>query len=131
MKYSQVIGIISSLLLVASCFLPWSFIASQHLQVTGLNLSVPNFGRPGLLNVILAGLLILFFLIPRIWAKRLNVFLAAFNLAWSIRNYLLVTSCEAGDCPEKKGGIYLLLILSVIIMLMTFLPSLKITEEET
>ena len=129
MKYSQSIGILCCLFLVYSCFLPWSFIESQHILVTGLNRSVPDFGRPGLLNVILAGMLIIFFLIPRVWAKRLNVFLGAFNLAWSIRNYLLVTSCEAGDCPEKRTGIYLVLILSGLILLMTFLPPLKINEE--
>ncbi len=120
MKYSQSIGILCCVFLVYSCFIPWSFIESQHILVTGLNRSVPDFGRPGLLHVILAGLLIIFFLVPRIWAKRLNVFLGAFNLAWSIRNYLLVTSCEAGDCPEKRTGIYLVLILSGLILLMTF-----------
>ena len=42
MKYSQHIGIIAALLLIASCFLPWIEIAALHKTLNGLNGYVNN-----------------------------------------------------------------------------------------
>ncbi|MGI8949971.1 MAG: hypothetical protein ACR2FN_00155 [Chitinophagaceae bacterium] len=129
MKYSQTIGIIASISLIIICFLPWSFIASKNILVYGMHAEGTDFGKPGLLNLILCFITIVLFLIPKIWSKRLNVFIAALNLAWSIRNYFLISSCIMGDCPVKKTAIYLLPLLSLIILLMSFLP--KINMEKT
>lgn len=125
MKYSQSIGIIAVLLLVATCFFPWSFIVSRQITVTGLHAPGTDYGKPGLLNIILSCLMLVFFSIRTIGAKRTNVFIAAFNLAWSVRNYLLLSACMMGECPEKKAALMILLILSGIIMLMALLPKLQ------
>jgi len=61
-------------------------------------------------------------LIPKIWAKRINIFIAAINLALAIKNYILFTMCREGICPEKKAGIYLLLLVSIFLLAMTFFP---------
>jgi hypothetical protein len=89
-----------------------------------------SFGKPGLLNIAFAGLAIIFFSIEKIWAKRTNVFIATINFAWALRNFLLLSMCQSGDCPEKKSGLYLLLITSFIMMLMSFLPKIKVPEEK-
>lgn len=122
MKYSNYIGIIAALAIVAVCFMPWVYIPFIQTTVTGMSADKTNLGRPGLMNIILCIVAVALFIIPQIWAKRINIFMSIFNLAWSIRNFLLITQCELGECPEKKSGIYLLLFLSAVLLLMTFLP---------
>jgi hypothetical protein len=122
MKYSNYIGAISALAIVAVCFMPWVYIASVQTTVTGMRADKTNFGHPGLMNIILCTVATVLFIIPRVWAKRMNLFVGTFNLAWSIRNFLIITQCELGDCPEKRAGIYLLFGLSVVLLLMTFIP---------
>lgn len=87
-----------------------------------------NFGKPGLFNIILSCLCIILFCIPTIWAKRTNVFLAALNMAWAARNFLMVSTCLMGECPEKKWALYLMLMMALLIQLMTLLPKLDIKK---
>ncbi len=129
MKYSQTVGIIAAFCLVGICFLPWSYIESRHITITGFDATGTNYGKPGMLNTILGVLMVVLFAIPAIWAKRTNVFLAALNLAFSFRNYLLLSACMMGECPEKKPGLYLGLIFSLVIMVMTLLPRLPVDHD--
>jgi hypothetical protein len=131
MKYSQTIGIAATLALITVCFLPWSFIASRQITVSGMNASGTDFGRPGLFNIALCIIMLAMFLIPAIWSKRTNVFIAAVNLAWSFRNYLLVSTCMMGECPEKKPALFLLLGLSVLIQVMVLLPKVGLTKNNS
>ena len=128
MKHSQLIGIIAVFALIGICFMPWTFIASQSITVTGFSSAGTSFGKPGYLNVVLSVVCLIFFIIPKIWAKRTNVFIAAINLAWAFRNYLLLSSCLLGECPEKKTGLYLLLLAAGIIQVMALLPKMNIEE---
>lgn len=126
MKYSQTIGIIATLALVAVCFLPWSYIASRQITITGFQAVGTHFGKPGLFTVILSGIMLVMFAVPAIWSKRTNVFIAALNLAWSFRNYLMVSTCLMGECPEKRPALYAHVALSVLILLMSLLPKLDL-----
>jgi hypothetical protein len=128
MKHSQTIGLVAALIMIGLCFLPWTFIASKQLTVTGMYAEGTNFGKPGLFNCILCTAMAFFFLVPRVWAKRTNVFIAAFNLAWSFRNYLLVSSCMMGECPEKKPALFALLGLSLVAQLMTLFPKIELKK---
>jgi hypothetical protein len=128
MKYSQPIGIAATLALMAVCFMPWSFIVSKQITVTGFYAVGTNFGKPGLFNFALCVIMLAMFLIPAIWAKRTNVFIAALNLAWSFRNFLLITACMMGECPEKKPALYALLALSLIIQVMVLLPKMEVKK---
>ncbi len=128
MKYSQLLGAAACLALIVSCFFTWSYVAEINLSISGIN-GGPGLGKPGLLNIFFCSAMILFFLIPRIWAKRANIILGALNIAWSFRNYLLVGACSGGICPEKRWGIFALLVLSLFIEVMTFLPNIKVTSK--
>ena len=128
MKHSQLIGILAVLALIGICFLPWSYIPSKEITITGFNSEGTQFGKPGYLNVILSSVCLLLFSLPKIWAKRTNVFIAAINLAWAVRNYFLLSSCLLGECPEVKPGLYLLIIATVIIQLMALLPKIKVEQ---
>ncbi len=125
MKYSQLIGIIAAIGIIIISFLPWSYLASIHLQVTGMQATGTDFGKPGLLNIILVSISIVFFSTPKIWAKRWNLLIAVLNLAWAVRNFILISTCMYGDCPELKPAIYLLPAFAAIIMVMTFLPKMS------
>ncbi len=130
MKYSQLLGIIAALSITAICYMPWVFIAGNNIVVTGLDSGLTDFGRPGLMDIFLSCVCAVLFAVPKIWAKRTNVFIATLNFAWSIRNFILLTTCQAGECPEKQAGLYLLLIVSFTMLLMTFLPKIALPADE-
>ncbi|HEX8356278.1 MAG TPA: hypothetical protein VF610_02655 [Segetibacter sp.] len=129
MKYSNYIGVVAALALIACCFVPWVYIAPIKTTITGVSAENTNFGRPGILHIFFAAISIALFLLPRVWAKRANLFVATFNLAWSVRNFLIITHCELGECPEKKMGIYALLILSFLLEIMALLPKIELKED--
>lgn len=130
MKYSQIIGCIFVILLATVCYLPWSFIAERNIFITGMSAPGTMYGKPGLMHFVLGFILIFLFIVPKIWAKRINVFIGAINLAWSIRNFILLSNCFMGECPERRFGLYLELLLSAIILVMTFLPDLTKIEKK-
>ena len=107
MKYSQLLGCIAVILLAAVCYLPWSYIAEKNILITGMSAPGTIYGKPGLMHFVLGVFLLFFFIIPKIWAKRINVFIAAINLAWSVRNYILLSTCYMGECPQRKAGLFL------------------------
>jgi len=129
MKYSQRIGILATIAVMAVCFLPWSYIASKQITVSGFFAPGTNYGKPGLFNFVMCVVMLVMFAVPAIWSKRTNVFIAALNLAWSIRNYLLLSSCMMGECPEKKAGLFLLVGLSAVIQAMALLPKLEVKKK--
>jgi hypothetical protein len=61
-------------------------------------------------------------LLPRVWAKRINVFLAALLVAYCIRTFIIFTSSMFADEVDKLPGIYLIIILSPIVLLATIFP---------
>ncbi len=128
MKHSQTIGFISALAIIGICFLPWSFIVSQNITVSGFHAEGTNFGKPGLFNLALCVVMMVLFAVPAVWSKRTNVLIAALNLAWSFRNYLLLSSCMMGECPQKKPALYLLLLLAFVLQAMTLLPKLEVKK---
>jgi hypothetical protein len=124
MKYTNWIGIAASLMLIVVCFNTWVYIPSVQLHIGGMQASGKhNFGKPGMLHILLSAIAILLFLIPLVWAKRTNVFVAGFNMSWAIRNYIVLSKCYAGECPEKQSAFYILLAASSLLLLMALLPT--------
>ena len=70
----------------------------------------------------------MFFCLNKVWAKRTNLFIGAIGFAWSIRNYILVTTCYFGECPQKQPALFALVLFSFLTMLMTFFPKIEIKE---
>lgn len=129
MKYSNYVGVLCALALILFCWLPWVYIESINTIVTGLSTGATNFGRPGGLHIFFAVLAIVFFLIQKVWAKRVNVFVVTLNFAWAIRNFILITQCEAGECPQKKLGIFAVFFFSTLILIMGMLPKVNLKNE--
>jgi hypothetical protein len=132
MKYSKWIGLFSVIIVVIACYLPWVYVPSAQLQIAGMFASgKQNFGKPGLMNIICSVGAAIFFLLPQIGAKRTNIFFCGFNIAWAIRNFILLSRCYMGDCPVKQTGLYLLMIASSVMLLMSFFPDTQIKENKT
>jgi hypothetical protein len=127
MRYSNYIGIAAGLLIIITAYMPWIYIPSVDTFVTGMGASVKTvFGKPALMNFYLLPLILILFLVPRMWAKRANPFIGAIHFAWSLRNLLLLSTCRNGECPEKLIGLYLYFAASVLLLIMTVLPDLKL-----
>ena len=101
---------IAQKIVIVSTFLPWLTIESKHLVFTGLQTNGSSFGEPGKLNIFFAVIIGILFLVRRKMAARVNLFLAAFLMAWAFRNLLLFGRCEMGECPDREIGLYLSLV---------------------
>ncbi len=128
MKYSNYIGIFAGALMLASAFMPWVYIASIDTSVTGFGAVKTIFGKPALMNAILMTVHVILFLLPFMWAKRINPFIGAITVAWAIRNFLLLSTCRNGECPQKQIWLYIYLIAAVVVAVMTLLPDMKVKK---
>ncbi|MBS1610215.1 MAG: hypothetical protein JSS70_15945 [Bacteroidetes bacterium] len=128
MRWMKWIGILSALLLVVSCFTPWVFIASKNITVSGVDATGTNFGKPGYFHFIMAGIYILFTLVPKVWTQRSNLLICAFNIGWAVRNFIIIPTCQMGDCPEKKSGLYFTLLASILMLVASLFPDIKIDQ---
>ena len=126
MRWMKWIGLLSALLLIISCFMPWVFIESKNITISGVDATGTNFGKPGYFHFIMAGIYIIFTLIPRVWSQRSNLLICAFNLAWAIRNFIIISACRMGECPAKEPGLYLSLFASALMLLSAFFPDIKL-----
>lgn len=130
MKYSQWIGIIASFVLIVSCFLPWTYHPDLDKVFTGFFSEKNAYGRPGMALIFFALIALTCFIMPRVWAKRLNFFVAAVLLAYAIRSFIVFSGCYRGICPEKKEGLWMMAISACIILMMAVLPDIKIKEKK-
>jgi len=104
MKPSQIIALIAIATLVAACFIPWMRIDDPAITITGVDTTGTNFGKPALNHLILTAFILLFTFVPKMGAKRANLFFAALNLAWAIKNYAVIPRCEGGNLSGKIIG---------------------------
>jgi hypothetical protein len=130
MRYMKWIGTTAAVLLIVSCFIPWVFIESRNITVSGIDATGTRFGKPGYFHFFMIAIFLLFSFIQKVGAKRANLLITALNLGWAIRNYFIISACQGGDCPEKKTGIYLMLAASILMMVSALFPDMKLPEEK-
>lgn len=131
MNKSQWIALVAGFTLVIACFMPWIIIKNPELTLSGVDTEGTRFGKPGYIHFFLTAIIIIFTFVPKLWAKRTNIFLAALNLAWAIKNFIVLGGCEAGECPVKQTGLYLVLFASLVLLITAMLPNMKIPVSET
>ena len=128
------VGLIACVTLIVACFMPWSYFADNNISLeaertfTGFFSYQNHYGRPGILLVPLAILVITFMLIQRLWAKRINLFISALIVAFAISKYTQFSSCYNAYCPDKRIGIYLMLVSSFIILIAAIFSQLSIKK---
>lgn len=84
------------------------------------------YGKPGKVFVFFAVCSVTLIFIDKIWAKRTLIFLAALNIGYLLKTYVIFTSCYNTYCPQKESGLYLLILGSVVLMVVSFFPDLKV-----
>lgn len=130
MKYSQWIGIAAAVVLVIACFLPWTFHPDLNKHFTGFFSENNDYGKPGKAFMLLAAVAIVFFLIPRVWAKRWNLLVGALVVAFAIKSFIVFSGCYRGICPTKLVGLWLMLSSAILLLVMALLPDLKVIEKK-
>ena len=133
-KFLSWIGMLACITLIISCFLPWAYYADPHITnetertFNGFYSFKQQYGKPGNTLVFLGSLILLFMILPKVWAKRTNLFLAAFALAYAIKSYILFTSCYNAYCPEKRIGIFIMLFSVIVVLIACVFPNMKIVD---
>ena len=129
MRWIKWTGIGAAILMIISCFLTWITIPSKNITVSGVDSTGTSFGKPGYFNLLMTFFFVVCTLLPKIWAKRINLLFTAMNLAWAIRNYFLISACQGGECPEKHAGLFLLLAASLLMLASSLFPDIELSGE--
>ncbi|MFM6926118.1 MAG: hypothetical protein ACKOU7_11495 [Ferruginibacter sp.] len=131
------LGILACLALIVSCFLPWGYYADPQIAkeadrvFTGFYSYKQYYGKPGIIFSFFAVLILVFMLIPKVWAKRTNLFLSGFMLAYAVRTFIVFGSCYNNYCPQKLVGLYLMLACNIMMMLASAFPNVNLTDKKT
>ncbi len=128
MRWMKWIGLAAAITLIIACFMVWITLPSKNITITGVDAGGTNVGRPGYFHFICTFFFLVFSLVPRVWAKRANLFVAPINLAWAVRSFFIVTGCRAGECPEKHVAVYLILVASALMLGAALFPDLPTKE---
>jgi hypothetical protein len=121
-------GIGACIVLIIACFLPWTFHADVAKNFTGFFSEQNKYGRPGRYMIIFTVIILVFMLLPKLWAKRANLFMGSVLIAYAAKTYILYTSCYMAYCPEKKAGVFLMLFSSLTIFIATLFPAMKLPQ---
>lgn len=122
------IGIAAGILLIVSCFMPWAYYADINEHFTGFYSFKNEYGKPGKFLAALGLLSVILLLLPKLWAKRVNLFLTALGVGYAIKTYILFTSCYNTYCPKKETGIYLVVFLSIVLLIAAVFPKIGLNR---
>jgi hypothetical protein len=128
MKWIKWISILAAIVLIISCFFPWIIIKSKNITVTGMDVAGLAYGHYGYFLIPLAIIFILLQLINKIWAKRLNVAISAIIVTIAFA-CLWIFRCEYGECPEKQTALYIMFACSIVVLLGSLLPDIKLKPD--
>ena len=133
MSARKIFLLAAAALLVVSVFFPWIIIQSKNLVVSGMQATGTAYGKPGVLSLFFTTLIVVFSLVPRIWAHRITIFCSALNAGWGLRNFLLLSVCQGGECPQRQPFFYVYLISSVLLLVAVLTQEIKlpVAKEET
>jgi hypothetical protein len=120
----------ATLLLLSACFFPWVIIENKNIVVSGISAEGTSFGKPGYMHFVLAGLYLMFILLNKSWSHKAAIFFAGFNIAWSIRNFIIISACHGGECPVKQVALYVALLSSVLMLLFSLLIKVPFKANE-
>lgn len=130
------VGIAACVVLIVSCFLPWGYYADDQIVheadrvFTGFYSYKHYYGKPGLIFSLFALVIALFMLLPKLWAKRANLFMSAFILAYAVRTFIVFGACYNNYCPQKMFGLYLMLVSTILIMLASVFPDVSLSDKK-
>lgn len=126
MRSKIVLSLFAVAVLIAACLLPWLVFPTRHVTFRGIDemkmlvgttaTREIDWGRPAYFHLFWAAVFLVFLFIKAGWAKWILLVAAAFNVAWTVRNFFLLPACGGGDCPVKAAGLYLLPLAAVLLL---------------
>jgi succinate dehydrogenase/fumarate reductase cytochrome b subunit len=125
LKYAAVTGIFAAFLLIVFCFLPWAFYPDLQENFTGFYSSHNNYGKPGKAIVFFAVLSIVLFLLPKIWAGWVNQITGVILFAYTIKTYILYSSCYNTICPQIHFALPGVLAAALVVLICGLLSRAK------
>ncbi len=128
MKYSKIVGLLGCAGVIIISFFPWTYHADVNKYFTGFFSENNLYGKPGKFFVAFGLIAALLILIPRIWAKRTNLFFSALFLGYAIKTYILYSSCYKAYCPDKQPGLYILMLSCILILFAAVFPDMKLKK---
>ena len=125
-KIGYYTGIIACIGIIATCFLPWTHYADINETFTGFHV-IPfktgnYYGKAGIPITVMATIILVLMLVPRLWAKRFNLFFSAILIAYTVRTYIVFTSALFEGEVVKYAGIYIIVVLSFVILICSLFP---------
>lgn len=129
-KYLHWLGIAACITLIISCFLPWVYYADINQAFTGFYSYRNEYGKPGKFLLFFGLLTLIFMLLPKIWAKRANLFICALTLAYAVKTFILFGSCYNNYCPQKLFSLYLMVASTCVMLTSSMFPHLKIWDSK-
>ena len=121
------VGIVACIAMIISCFLPWTYYPVINETFTGFHVvrfATGNFyGKAGYPIVALTLIIFMLMLIPKIWAKRVNLFVAALLVAYTVRTFIIFTAGLVAGDVVKKPGIYAIIFFGILIFVGTLFPN--------
>ena len=128
MNWRRIFLLLSAGVLIGTVFFPWIVIESRNITVTGMQATGTTFGKPGLLSLIFATLILLFSFVPRVWAHRICLFAVAFNTGWILRNFILLSGCQGGECPQRQPAFYSYLIAGLSLLIAVLIQNVRLKQ---
>jgi len=123
------LGIVACVTLIISCFMGWTYYGPEKGEFSGFYSFENYYGKPGKYLVGAGTIALLLMLLPRVWAKRTNLFICALTMGYAIKTYILYTGCYFAYCPEKRLGIYLMVASTIVMLVASVFPELKIKQK--
>jgi hypothetical protein len=125
-KYSPWIATVTFGILVVACFLPWTFHADLGKYFNGFYSEKNIYGKPGKFLIVAGAITVVSAFVQVVWIKRAGLFVSAINVAYAVTAFIRFGSCYDGYCPERKVGLFLMLITAIILLAVSMLPKGKV-----
>ncbi len=113
------LAVLTAAIIITACFFTWISVEDKNYFIGGFYSSDNRYGQPGIFHTVFCAIYIFLLLINRIWSIRTGFFIAALNVAWAARNFLMLSTCVGGECPERHTGLYVILIGSLLLLVLS------------
>jgi hypothetical protein len=124
------------ILLIVACFMPWAYyndptITTEAQRTFSGFYSYQNYyGKPGKFLVFFGSLSLLLKIIPKIWAKRIDLFLCAIAMAYGLKCFFEYRGVYGGVVPVVYPWLYIMNLSLLVMMAAAIFPDLKIIEKK-
>jgi hypothetical protein len=128
------LGRICCVLLIIACFMPWAYYSDSSIAnetqrtFTGFYSYQNYYGKPGKFLTFFAACSLLLKILPRVWAKRVDLFLCAIAMAYGLKSFFEYKGVYGSVVPQLHAGLFLMLGSLLVMMAAAIFPDLKIVQ---